>query len=90
MWRPRHWSTRCLIRQMRLLDVQTSELAKKWAMGKSRHYLTVEAVCNTLVDTLADTLADVEAPDTDRHFADILNKVKPKPVVETLRLQQAS
>lgn len=61
MWRPRHWSTRSLIRQKRLLDVQTSELAKQCTIGKSRHCLTVEAVCNTLVDALADTVADVEA-----------------------------
>ena len=30
-------------------------------MGKSRHCLTVETVCNTLVDTLADTLRDNKA-----------------------------
>ena len=45
----------------KLLDLETGELVTKRAMGMSRHCLTVETVCNTLVDTLVDTLPDVEA-----------------------------
>ena len=45
----------------KLLDVETSELPTQWALGKSRHCVTGETVCNTLVETLADNPLDVEA-----------------------------
>ena len=48
-------------------------------MGKSRHCLTVQTVCNTLVDTLADT-ARCGGQDTFRHFSEVEAKI----LVDTL------
>ena len=57
-------------------------------MGKSSHCLTIERVCNTLVDTLVDTLQDVEAKTLFDTLASTLEKAEARILVNILRERQ--
>ena len=70
------------------LDLETGELVTKWAIGMSRHCLTIETVCKTLVDTLVDTLPDVEAKTLFDTLASTLEEAEDRILVNILRERQ--